>query len=147
SLAEADLADFRQQPLEVVLAQEAAVFHALTIQHIALDCALAKNTSRPLAELRCAYGVDPVADGNDGGEDVESHRRGHPPLALLLNYPEFPDSCLRRELMTGKDVLQVLADGAHIHPEQFGHQLLRQPQGFVLIAGLDALFAGLASED
>ncbi|KSW25057.1 MULTISPECIES: hypothetical protein [unclassified Pseudomonas] len=49
--------------------------------------------------------------------------------------------------MTGKDVLQVLADGAHIHPEQFGHQLLRQPQDFVLIAGLDALFAGLASED
>ena len=49
--------------------------------------------------------------------------------------------------MTGKDVLQVLADGAHIHPEQFGHQLLRQSQGFVLIGGLDALFAGLASED
>lgn len=54
SLAEADLADFRQQPLEVVLAQEAAVFHALTIQHIPLDGELTQDAGRPLAELRCA---------------------------------------------------------------------------------------------
>lgn len=54
SLAEADLADFRQQPLEVVLAQEAAVFHALAIQHIALDGELTQDAGCPLAKLRCA---------------------------------------------------------------------------------------------
>lgn len=43
--------------------------------------------------------------------------------------------------------VQVLADGAHVHPEQLGHQLLRQPPGFVLVAGLDALPACLACEN
>src|SRR3546814_1784280 len=50
------------------------------------------------------------------------------PLALLLNYPEFPDSCLRREFIAAKDVLQVLADGAHIHPKQLGHQRARSEE-------------------
>lgn len=37
SLAEANLTDFFEQALEVVLAQETAVFHTLAIQHIAFD--------------------------------------------------------------------------------------------------------------
>ena len=65
-------------------------------------------------------------------------------LAVDGSYPEFLDNCFLGQFIAGKDVLQVLADGAHVHPEQLGHQLLRQPQGFVIVAGFDALPAGLA---
>lgn len=41
----------------------------------------------------------------------------------------------------------MLADGAHIHRKQLGHQLLRQPDGIVLVARLDALLASLGGED
>lgn len=40
-----------------------------------------------------------------------------------------------------------MVDRTHIYGKQFHHQLLREPDGYVLIACLDALLAGLAGED
>jgi hypothetical protein len=51
-----------------------------------------------------------------------------------LNYPEFPDSCFWLDFCGLKDVFQVLADGAHIHGEQLGHQLLAEQDRLTLIA-------------
>jgi hypothetical protein len=130
----------------IFLGQKVAIFHALTINYVALDRESAQDAGCPLTELCGAYGIDAVADRNDGVEVVEVHSPRNFPLALLLNYPEFPDSCLRHKLLTGKDISQMLADGAYIHCEQLCHQLLRQPQGFVLVAGLYALITGLAGK-
>ena len=62
----------------------------------------------------------------------------HLPGALGSNYPESPDSCLPLQLAGGKNVSQVLADGAHIDIEQLSHQLLRQPDRLVLVPRLNA---------
>lgn len=44
-----------------------------------------------------------------------------------MNYPEFPDSCLRIELAFVVDVLEVLVDGPDVLAVEIGHQLLREP--------------------
>jgi len=46
-----------------------------------------------------------------------------------------------------KNVFHVLIDGWHRDIEQLSHQLLCQPDGFILIPGLDALFAALPGKD
>lgn len=147
SFAEADLADFRQQAFEVVLAQVAAVLHALAIQHVSLDRELAQDGSGPLAELRGAHRVDPIADRDDGIEVVVVHASGHRAAAFLLNYPEFPEGCRWGQLFAVKDILQMFIDRPHVHAEQRSHPLLRQPDRIVLVTGLDALIARLAGED
>ncbi|EKD40795.1 MAG: hypothetical protein ACD_74C00161G0001 [uncultured bacterium] len=146
-LAEADFPNLFQQALEIILAQKRAVLHALLVQHIALDGKLAQHPGGPLAELGSSHRIDPVADGDDGVEVVEIDVSGDPPVSLGLNYPEFPDSCLPLDFPGIADVLQVLADSANIHIKQLSHEFLGQPDGLVLITGLDALFPRLAGED
>lgn len=85
-----------------------------------------QHASRPLAALGRPHGIDPVADGDDGVEVVKIDVARHLSIAGGLNSPELPESCL-----------------AH----QFGHQLLRQPNAFILTLSLDALRAGLTGED
>lgn len=85
-----------------------------------------QHASRPLAALGRPHGIDPVADGDDGVEVVKIDVARHLSIAGGLNAPELPESCL-----------------AH----QFGHQLLRQQNAFILTLSLDALRAGLTGED
>ena len=146
-LGQADLADLLQQALEVVLAQEAAVLHARPVDDVAPDGKVAQHLSGPLAELSGPHRVDPVTNRDDGIEVVVVDAARHLPGALGSNYPESPDSCLPLQLAGGKNVAQVLADGAHIDVEQLSHQLLRQPDRLVLVPRLNAAAPVLRRED
>jgi hypothetical protein len=70
SLAEANFADFFEQPFEIILAKERAILHALLVEHIALDGEFAQHLGGPLAKLGGPHRIDPVADGDDGIEVV-----------------------------------------------------------------------------
>ena len=54
-----------------------------------------------------------------------------------LNYPEFPDSWRSLQFIGCEYVLQMLIDRTNIHPEQFGHFLLGEPESFFLEIDLD----------
>lgn len=58
-----------------------------------------------------------------------------------MNYPEFPDSCLRGQFALLEDPAQVLVHRAHILVEEFGDLLLAQPKGLILEVDLDAHLA------
>jgi hypothetical protein len=51
--------------------------------------------------------------------------------ALLVNYSEFPNSCLRSQLALREDALPVLAHRRHRHLEEARNQRLRQPERVV----------------
>lgn len=104
AFAGANFANFIEQGIEICLAEDGAVFEAFLVEHIAADGEVAQNTGRPLAELGGALGIDPVADGDDGVEIVES---GEVLLAVGGSIPEFPDNCRFAQLPAGKDVFEV----------------------------------------
>jgi hypothetical protein len=85
-LRKADLADFLQQALEIILAEERAVFHALAVHHVTAQRVVPQHSGGPLAEGSGALRVHPVADGNDGIEVVVLDLALHLPLALGLNH-------------------------------------------------------------
>ena len=60
----------------------------------AFDYKLSKRFGRPNTELSCLKAVHAVSDCNNSVKIVEVHFTRYVPLALFLNYPEFPDSCL-----------------------------------------------------
>jgi hypothetical protein len=64
-----------------------------------------------------------------------------------LNCPEFPDSRLARQLLTGIDIGKVLTDRSNIDSKQLSHQLLCQPDGLIFIPYLDASLARLPGEN
>ncbi len=68
-------------------------------------------------------------------------------MTLGLNCPEFPESCRPLQFVRFVDVFQMLADRTYINGKQFRQQLLRQPDGFLLVARLDTLLTCLASEN
>lgn len=69
SLRQADLADALELLFKVAIAQDrTAALEALVVHREALDGELLEDARGPLAELHRAFGVDLVADGDDGGE-------------------------------------------------------------------------------
>jgi hypothetical protein len=65
------------------------------------------------------------------------HLSGNRPVTLGLNYSEFPKSCLRGKLFFLKDSLQMLVDRRNADLKEFGHELLSQPDAFILKPTLD----------
>ena len=61
------------------------------------------------------------------------------PLALLANYPEFPDSSLSVQLTLLVHIADVLADGAQILTEQLCHLLLGEPDRLTFQTNLHRL--------
>jgi hypothetical protein len=92
----------------------------------------------PLAELGAAAAAHAVADGDDGLEVVVLNLAKNLAISFTSNHPEFPDSCLAAELALVEDVHEVLVDRADVLLEQVGDQRLREPDGVVLEAALDA---------
>ena len=84
-LAGADVADARQQLIEVTLPESAARFDALVVEGEAFDQQLAEPGSGPLAELSAARRPDPVADGQNHAEAVVLQRPPDLPAAFRLN--------------------------------------------------------------
>lgn len=60
--------------------------------------------------------------------------------AFALNYPETPDSCLRRYLRVAVNVDKVLVDGLYRHAVKLGDELLRVPDSVALQADLKLRF-------
>ena len=50
--AQEDLANLLQQTLEIVLAKECSIFHALSVKYISAQIKITQHTRRPSAELR-----------------------------------------------------------------------------------------------
>ena len=128
-LAGADLTDPLEQLVKVVPAEALVQLEPLVVEDEALDDELAQSLGRPDAELRGLRAVDPVADGDDGVEVVEGDVAGDLAAPLGSNDPDFPESCLLRELTAGEDVAQVFVDRANVDAEQLGHASLVEPEG------------------
>ena len=107
----------------------------------------AEHLGRPLPELSRPHGVDPITHGNNGVEVEEINTTRDFTFPLGLNYPEFPDSCFLSDFSLLVDVFKVFINGSYIHIEQGRHQLLRQPNGFILVAHLDAIPTALHAKN
>ena len=105
---------------------------------------VAQNADGPLAELGGPRRVHAEADGDD---DVEVIKSGEVAFTVAGSIPEFPDNCHLVEFLAGENILQVLADRAHIHLKQRADQFLRQPYGSIFHANFDAFFTRLRGED
>ncbi len=120
SLAATDVADAGEQFLEVVAAS--GPLEPLVIHREALDEVFAQPLGRPDAELRAAKRADAVADGQYGVKVIVIHVAGNFAISLGLNYPEFPDSCLRIKFPFVIDIDQMLVCGLHSDLKQVGDQ-------------------------
>lgn len=49
--------------------------------------------------------------------------------------------------MDGEYILKVLADGFHRNSEEFGNELLGEPDSFILVAHFQTPLSGLSRED
>jgi len=127
-LGKADFADARLQLVEV--GHVASGFHALVIQGKALDDVFLEDGCRPDAELRGAFGVHAVADGDDGVEVVKIEFARDIPVAFTLNYSKFSSSCEFLQFSALVDFLQMVSDGVAFNVKEKGHCFLRQPNGF-----------------
>ena len=64
-------------------------------------------------------------------------------LPLNLNCSEFPNSCLASQFTLIINIFQMPINRGNRHIKKLSHQLLCQPDGFILIPGFDTLFAAL----
>ena len=133
SFAGADGANTFQQLAEVVLAEHRlSLFQPIVVQDKPLADIFIQHLRRPLTEVRGFGRVDTIADRDDGIEVVEIHIFFH----LSAETPihdcfHFGNSRIFIEFSAVVDVLQVLADGRHINPEQLCHCLLCQPDSLI----------------
>jgi hypothetical protein len=68
------------------------LFKPLVIKDKTFDDEFPKRFGRPDAETRGFHRVDAITDGNDRVQVIKIDFAGDLARALLLNYPEFPDS-------------------------------------------------------
>jgi len=141
ALAGTDGSDTLQQFAEVVLTESIlALLQAFVVQNKTLGHVLFEDASSPDAELRCPAGVDPVANRNDGIKIIEIRFFR---LRFIVQRPvmsgcfHFGNNHFFIQLALFKNILQVLADCRLLHPEQFCHALLRQPNALILHNGVD----------
>lgn len=132
ALARTDRTDPRQQIVEIVGPETVAGDELLVVDREALRQVVAERGCSPLAELGSAGSADAIPHGNDHVEGVVVHEPFDRPGTLGLNYPEFPDSCLRRQFALGKAVVTVFVDRPDVFLEQLGDVPLRQPKRLVL---------------
>ena len=85
AFTQAYLPDFSQQMFKVVLIEKCSVLHPLTVDHIATDCEVPQNRSRPLPEFRSPLAVDPVSDSDDHIQIVVFKITVNLAVALLAN--------------------------------------------------------------
>ena len=98
SLAAADVANAFKQLVEIIrhpTSIDGRVLAPLVVHGEALDEILAQALRGPAAELGAARGADRKANGEDGVQIVMLNDTGQLSAALLSNYSEFPNSCLR----------------------------------------------------
>src|SRR5262249_5541780 len=82
---------------------------------------------RPPPELLATMRAVAVPDGEDAVEVVMIDEPRNLPLALDLNYSEFPNGCRGVEFLLVEDVSQVLVDRGHGDLVQSPEKTLREP--------------------
>ena len=126
------------------------VLEALVVHDEALYEVLPEARGRPLAELGAAAAANAVANRDDHLEVVVLDFARNLAIAFTSNYSELPNSCLAAgQLTVREDPLEVLVHRRHRDLEQLGDQRLREPDGLILEAALDARAAvlGLIEDD
>ncbi len=89
AFAEANFPNFCQQRFKIVFVEEAAIFQPLFVQHESFDGKFPEYLGCPLAELGGAFGVDPVADGDDGIQIVEFCVVAFTVVASVSEFPTY----------------------------------------------------------
>ena len=107
----------------------------------------AKSIVLQVPELRGTHGIDSIAYRDDCIQIVKIYLPGDIAPTFGLNYSEIPNSCLTNQLTGFVDIFQVFIDGWHTDGKKLRHELLRQPDGFILIAGFNALLSRLPGEN
>ena len=98
-----DVPDAFQQLLEVDAGIR--VLEAFVIEQEALNQVFTQVFGRPAAELCASQRAYPVANCQNGVEAIVINLPGDLSGTLLVNYPEFPDSCARIQLSLLVNVL------------------------------------------
>ena len=75
---------------------ESSFGEALLVEGEAADQVVAQSVGGPLAKAHAASRIDPVADGDDGVEDVVGESPMDPTSTLRSNYREILGSCMGR---------------------------------------------------
>jgi hypothetical protein len=78
-----------------------------------------------------------MVDRDNGVQVVELDFPADLPATLLLNSPNFPESCLAGQFPGRVNVLQVLTYGPQVNAEELGDFLLIEPKRPGLIEHLD----------
>ena len=132
----ADILDAGEQFVKVVA--PAHLLEPFVIQRKAFDDVFAQTLASPNPELCTPKRFYPVSDRNNHIQVIKIDFSGNLPGSFGLNYPEFPDSFIRREFAFLVNILDMFVYGSNILLKQFRHHLLRQPYSFIFKSNLDA---------
>lgn len=109
SLACSDLANPLEQIVEIILSKPLVQLWSLVIQHKALDDEFPQRLRGPNAKLRGLGAVHAVANRDNRVEVVMLDLAPNLPTTLLLNRPNFLESCLRAQFPAVVNLLQMIA--------------------------------------
>ena len=141
ALRNANFPDTLQLLFKVFLGQDcAAVFQALFVHRPPLDGVLLHDLICPDTEPHRPLVVHLEADRNNHLQIIVVHAASNLSATLILNYSEFPNRCRLVLLMVSINLFDMLIDGRKPHIVKGRHHLLRQPDVFILVAHLNAVF-------
>ncbi|MGC9195679.1 MAG: hypothetical protein ACP5IL_09535 [Syntrophobacteraceae bacterium] len=83
----------------------------MVVQGETLDQVFSQTFCGPTAELDAAFRAKPLADREDSFKIILFDQTSDRSLSFLTNYPEFPDSSFRFELIIG-----ILEDDGEVVP-------------------------------
>lgn len=92
ALACTDLSDPFEEFVEIIFAEFFALFESFVVENESFDNEFAEGFGRPDSEAGGFYGIDAVADGDDGVEVVKIYLAGDLSGAFGLNYSKYSNS-------------------------------------------------------
>ena len=110
------------------------------IHHEALDNEFPKLLRCPYSELCPSDRVHAITDRDNHIKIVVGYFSGNLTPSFVLNYPEFPDSCVFLKLLLAVYILNVFVDRTYVLLKKIRHVSLAQPQGLVLMQYFEAGF-------
>src|SRR5690554_581224 len=120
------------QQVNGLLKLDAALRQAALIEGVALNQVILEHLGSPFAKLHATLGFHPVADGDDHVQIVVINFPLNLALALLANYPEFPDSWFSLQFTLLEHITHVLVDGSHVFAKQLRHLGLAEPDRLLI---------------
>lgn len=90
ALTGANLLDFRNQMVKIILIKDLTIDQPVLVQYIALLRKGVQDLGGPLPELRCALRIDTIADRNDSRQRIKQILIG---ASVISNLCKFCTSC------------------------------------------------------